>query len=98
MNILGKQKTVSSTITMGLTGQYEMQSGETVSYDPTGARPPQTKYPTKDDRLTLNASGSYAFSTNATGNVALGFMQDSNRQTGIVQRNLRLELRAQFTF
>jgi hypothetical protein len=99
VNLLGKQKTVSSTITMGLTGQYEMQSGETVSYaDATRAHPLQTKYPTKDDRLTLNATGSYAFSSNATGNVALGFMQDNNRQTGIVRRNLRVELRAQFTF
>ncbi len=100
VSFLGKQKTVSSTITMGITGQYEIQSGETVSYaDATRDHPVgPPKYPSKEDRLSINATGSYAFSSNATGNLLLGYGQNNDRQRNLKQRNVRVELRAQFTF
>jgi hypothetical protein len=46
----------------------------------------------------VNGTGSYAFSTNVTGNVSLGYGQNQDRQRGIKRRNVRIELRAQFTF
>ncbi len=100
VSFLGKQKTVSSTITMGLTAQYEVQSGETMSYADAGRDHPvgQPKYPSKEDRLSINATGSYAFSSNATGNLLLGYGQNNDRQRKLTQHNVRVELRAQFTF
>jgi hypothetical protein len=97
--VMGKARTMSTTVSLGLTGQYEFHKGETISYaDASRDRPLSTKYPTEDDRLSLNGTGSYSFSSNVTGNVTLGYGQSSNRVTKIKTRNVRLELRAQFTF
>jgi hypothetical protein len=99
VTVLGKAKTMSTTVSLGLTGQYEHQKGETVSYaDDTRKHPLSTKYPSETDRLSLNGTGSYSFSNNVTGNVTLGYGQSNNRVTKIKTRNVRLELRAQFTF
>jgi len=99
VNFLGKQKTVSSTVSVGLTGQYEAHSGETVSYaDATRARPTGVRFPIKEDRLSLNGTGSYSFSTNVTGNLSLGYGQNNDRQKKFKRKNVRVELRAQFTF
>jgi len=99
VKILGKQKTVTSSVTLGLTGQFEMHSGETVPYaDATRDHPLQEKFPIKEDRLSLNGNGSYSFSSNVTGNVLLGYGQNNNRQLNTKHKNVRVELRAQFTF
>ena len=99
VSILGKQKTISSTVGLGLTGQYEAQSGETVSFaDATRARPTGVRFPIQEDRLSLNGTGSYSFSTNVTGNLSLGYGQDNDRQKKFKRKNVRVELRAQFTF
>jgi hypothetical protein len=87
---------VRSTIQLGLTTNYELRSGETQEF--VEGRPPTTRNPVKEDRISLNASGSYGFSTNVTGNVALGFGQNRDLQRDIVRRNIRVELRASFTF
>ena len=99
VNLLGKQKTVNSTISVGLTGQYEARSGRTVSYaDATRARPTGVRFPVLEDRLSLNGTGSYSFSTNVTGNLSLGYGQNNDRQKKFKRKNVRVELRAQFTF
>ena len=99
MKLLGKEKTVSSTVSVGLNGQYEAHSGETVSYaDSTRDHPTGTRFPIQEDRLSLNGTGSYSFSTNVTGNVSLGYGQNNDRQKKFKRKNLRVELRAQFTF
>ncbi|MBI5711756.1 MAG: cell surface protein SprA [Candidatus Eisenbacteria bacterium] len=99
VNLLGKSKTVSSTVTVGLTGQFEKRSGGTVTYqDRSRSHPGNTLYPVREDRLSLNGTGSYGFSTNVTGNLSLGYGQSNDRQRSIKRRNVRVELRAQFTF
>jgi hypothetical protein len=50
------------------------------------------------DRLSVNATGGYSFSTNVTGNLELGFGQQRDLLLKTVNRNVRVELRAQFTF
>ena len=52
----------------------------------------------KNDRLSLNGTGSYGFSNNVTGNLVLGFGQDRDLVRKIIHRNVRVELRASFTF
>ena len=99
VNFLGKQKTVSSSVSFGVTGQYETHSGETVSYaDETRDHPTGVRFPVSEDRLSLNGNGSYSFSTNVTGNVSLGYGQNNDRQKKFKRKNVRVELRAQFTF
>jgi len=97
VSILGKQKTVSSTVTVGLTSQYETISGETIQYDANGKKMP-AQFPKNESRLSVNATGSYAFSTNVTGNASLGYGQNTDKQRDIRRRNVRVEVRAQFTF
>jgi Motility related/secretion protein len=92
VKMLGKTSTVNSSISVGVTGVYERHSGETVQQGFERAQ-----LVTKDNRLSLNGTGSYGFSTNVTGNLLLGYGQSSNQQ-GTVRRNVRVELRAQFTF
>ena len=99
VKFLGKEKTVSRTVSMGLNGTYEGHSGETVSYaDSTREHPIGTRFPIREDRLSLNGTGSYSFSTNVTGNVSLGYGQNNDREKKFKRKNLRVELRAQFTF
>jgi hypothetical protein len=45
----------------------------------------------------MNGTGTYGFSTNVTGDLALGFshFRESN---GIIRRSVRVELRGQFRF
>jgi ABC-type transport system involved in cytochrome bd biosynthesis fused ATPase/permease subunit len=93
VNILGKETTVKSNINLGLSAAYERQSGETIQQE---FGLPQNE--TKRDRLSLNGQGGYSFSNNVTGNVELGFGQNRDLLRDIVSRNVRVELRAQFTF
>ena len=93
MTILGKESTVKANITLGLTGAYSRKKSETRQQ---GFGRPLN--PSFDDRLNVNARGSYGFSNNVTGNAELGFSQLRNLETDIVRRSIRMELRAQFTF
>ncbi len=93
VTFLGKQTTVKSNVNLQLALAYSKQSGETRQL---GQSQPQL--PTNRDRLSVNGSGSYSFSNNVTGNVALGFGQNRDIVRDITSRDLRLELRASFTF
>ena len=93
VTLLGKANTVKTNITLGLTGAYSRKKSETrtVGYD----RPLS---PNHEDRLNVNARGSYGLSNNVTGNAEVGFSQNRDLLTDIIRRSVRLELRAQFTF
>jgi hypothetical protein len=93
VQFLGKETTVRTSVTMGLTAAYSRRDGETRQE---GVDRPQ--FPVSEDRLSVNARGSYAFSSNVTGNLELGFGQTRDLQLDFVRRNVRVELRAQFTF
>jgi hypothetical protein len=91
VTILGKESTVRSNINVGMTTAYERQSGGTFFQG-------LTSQPTDIDRLSVNAQGGYSFSSNVTGNLELGFGQNRNLLLKTVNRSVRVELRAQFTF
>jgi motility/secretion related protein SprA len=93
VTFLGKQSTVKTNINLGLTAAYSRRKSETrqEGYD----RPIN---PVAEDRLNVNARGSYGFSSNVTGNAELGFSQNRDLQKDIITRSIRIELRAQFTF
>ncbi len=93
VSFLGKENTVKTNITLGLTGAYSRRKSETRQ---AGLDRPFN--PVSEDRLNVNARGSYGFSNNVTGNAELGFSQSRDKQTDIVRRSVRVELRAQFTF
>lgn len=93
VTFLGKETTVRSSISLGLSAVYSRRSGETI--DHRFERPQQV---VQRDRLSVNGTGSYSFSTNVTGNVAIGFGQDRDLQLHLVSRSVRVEVRAQFTF
>ena len=93
VNFLGRESTVRSSVNLGLTAVYSRQSGETIQ-----TQDQRTLLPVKNDRLSLNGTGSYGFSSNVTGNLVLGFGQDRDLVRDIIHRNVRVELRASFTF
>ena len=93
VNLFGKESIVRQTVSLGLAAVYSVHRAETLRG---GSSTPL--FPVKEDRLSVNANGSYGFSTNVTGNVALGFGQTRDLQRDIVRRNVRVELRGQFTF
>ena len=78
---------------MGLSAVYSARQGETQTF--TNGR---SRNPVHNDRLSVNANGSYGFSTNVTGNVVLGFGQERDLNRDIVRRNIRVEVRGAFTF
>jgi hypothetical protein len=96
VNILGKETIVKSSVSLRLSTVYSRRSGETVQTINGVQRPPQ--YPVENDRLSVSTGGSYGFSDNVTGSVDLGFGQTRDLQLDIVRRNVRVEVRAQFTF
>ena len=99
VKLLGKQKTVSSTVTLGLTGQFEKHSGEMKLFaNETHSQQTGFRFPIQEDRLSVNGTGSYSFSNNVTGNLALGYGQSNDRVKKFKRQNVRVELRAQFTF
>uniref|UniRef100_A0A832MK34 Cell surface protein SprA n=1 Tax=Eiseniibacteriota bacterium TaxID=2212470 RepID=A0A832MK34_UNCEI len=95
IKILNRESTIRSTITMTLSGVYSRRSGETRQVDRPDLKP---QFPVDQDRLSVNGTGSYQFSSNVTGNASLGFGQTRDIQRGIIQRNVRVELRASFNF
>jgi hypothetical protein len=90
---LGKETTVHSTVTLGFAGSYSRRTGATRR---DGYAAPI--FPIGEDRLDVNGNGSYAFSSNVTGHMTLGFGQTRNLLLDIVRRNVRVEVRGQFTF
>ena len=93
VTFLGKANTVKTNITLGMTGAYSRRNSESRVE---GLQQPLNKV--AEDRLNVNARGSYGFSSNVTGNAELGFSQIRDLQTAITRRSMRVELRAQFTF
>ncbi|HEY6867602.1 MAG TPA: hypothetical protein VI792_10105, partial [Candidatus Eisenbacteria bacterium] len=97
VNILGKETVVKSSVGLGMTATYSRNSSEVRLLDASG-NVTGIQSPTADDRLAVNGTGSYGFSSNVTGNVMLGFGQNRDLQRNIVSRNVVVELRASFTF
>jgi len=93
VNILGKTSTVRTSVSLGMTASYSRRSGDTRQVGVDGLASV-----TSSDRLSVNGTGSYGFSSNMTGNLEFGFLQDRNLQTAIVNRSVRVELRGQLTF
>lgn len=94
VTFLGKTSTVRSNINVQLSTSLSKRKAETLLLDSGG--PPLS--PTDETRLSINGTGSYGFSSNVTGNLALGFSENRDHTKEIVRRSVRVELRAQFTF
>ena len=93
VTVLGRETTIRQTVTLGLTAVYSRRSGETVQQ---GLARPQLII--NEDRLSVNANGSYGFSQNVNGGITLGFGQTRDLDKKIVRRNVRVEMRASLTF
>ena len=93
VNFLGKETTVRSTVTLGLAASYTRRTGETRR-----SGDPNPQFPIGEDRLDVNGNGSYGFSSNVTGHALIGFGQNRDLLRDIIRRNIRVELRGQFTF
>ena len=91
VSFLGRETTVRSSVSLRMSGAYSRRNGETVQVVNGVRRPAQ--FPVEEDRLSVNAGGSYGFSDNVTGNVDLGFGQNRDLQRDIVRRNVRVEVR-----
>ena len=92
VNLLGKTSTVKTSVNLQLTTVYERQKGGIkIGNDENLANPVDRT------RLSVNGTGSYGFSSNVTGDLALGFshIRETN---GIIRRSIRVELRGQFRF
>jgi hypothetical protein len=76
-------------VTIGINSTYERQSGRILQNN-------IERNPVRRDRLSLNATGTYGFSSNVSGNAILGFSQDRNQLQGLVNRSVRIELSARF--
>jgi hypothetical protein len=97
VKVLGKAKTVSSTVSLGLNCQYEVRNGGTKSYDANN-KVISERFPSNEGRLSLNGTGSYSFSTRLTGNLALGYGRNDDYEKKFNRQNVRVELRAQIAF
>ena len=92
VSFLGKTTTVRTNVNLQLTTAYERQKG--------GVRIGNDKNlanPVDRTRLSINGTGSYGFSSNVTGDLALGFSH-FRETNGIIRRSVRVELRGQFRF
>ena len=92
VNLLGKTKTVKTSVNLQLTTVYERQKGGIRVGNST-----ELNNPVDRTRMSINGTGSYGFSSNVTGDLALGFSH-FRETNGIVRRSMRLELRGQFRF
>ena len=92
VNFLGKTTTVKTNVSLSLTTVYSRQKGGTKV-----GNLEKLANPKDNTRLSVSGTGSYGFSTNVTGDLALGFSH-FRQTTGIVQRSVRVELRGQFRF
>jgi hypothetical protein len=88
---------LKSTLTMSLDGTYSKRSGSTESQG-------QQALTTRTDRLDLNSSATYTFSTYVNGTLGLGFTQGrdlygkTSEGNTPVNRSLRLELTGSVRF
>ena len=92
VSFLGKTTSVRTNVNLQLTTAYERQKG--------GVRIGNDKNlanPVDRTRLSINGTGSYGFSSNVTGDLALGFSH-FRETNGIIRRSVRVELRGQFRF
>ncbi|MCE9626587.1 MAG: hypothetical protein K8R56_01575, partial [Candidatus Eisenbacteria bacterium] len=92
VNLLGKTSTVKTNVNLQMTTVYERQKGGIFV-----GNEKEPRNPVDRTRLSVNGTGSYGFSSNVTGDLALGFshFKESN---GIIRRSIRVELRGQFRF
>lgn len=93
VTFLGKTSTVRSNINLQLATSLSRRRAGTLLLDTGGVLSP-----IDETRLSVNGSGSYGFSSNVTGNLALGFSENRDRTRDSIRRSVRVELRAQFTF
>lgn len=92
VNFLGKTTTVKTNVSLALTTVYSRQKGGVkVGTEETLANPVDRT------KLSVNGTGSYGFSTNVTGDLALGFSH-FRETNNIYRRSMRVELRGQFRF
>jgi hypothetical protein len=92
VNVLGRTSTVKTSVNLQLTTVYERQKGGIqIGDDPTLANPIDRT------RLSVNGTASYGFSSNVTGDLALGFSH-FHETTGIIRRSVQVQLRGQFRF
>lgn len=92
VNLLGKTSTVKTSVNLQLTTVYERQKGGIRVGNST-----ELNNPVDRTRLSVNGTGSYGFSSNVTGDLALGFSH-FRETNGIIRRSVRVELRGQFRF
>ena len=92
VKVLGKTSTVKTNVSLQLTTAYERQKGGVKIGNESNLANPIDR-----TRLSVNGTGSYGFSTNVTGDLALGFSH-FRETNGIIRRSIRLELRGQFRF
>ncbi len=92
VNLLGKTTTVKTNVNLQLTTVYERQKGGIRVGNST-----ELNNPVDRTRMSINGTGSYGFSSNVTGDLALGFSH-FRETNGIIRRSLRVELRGQFRF
>ena len=92
VNLLGKTTTVKTNVSLSLTTVYSRQKG--------GVKVPNEEKllnPVDRTRLSVNGTGTYGFSSNVTGDLALGFSH-FRETNNIYRRSFRVELRGQFRF
>lgn len=93
VTFLGKTSTVRSNINLQLATSLSKRRAGTLLLNTGGELSP-----IDETRLSVNGTGSYGFSSNVTGNLALGFSENRDNKKDIIRRSVRIELRAQFTF
>jgi hypothetical protein len=93
VSFLGRESTIRASVNLQLATAYSRRR-EVTRLLSTGGE----LNPLDETRLSINGTGSYGFSQNVTGNVALGFSENRNHTRDIINRSVRVELRAQFTF
>jgi hypothetical protein len=92
VNVLGKTTTVRTNVSLALTTVYSRQKGGIKV-----GNEEKLANPIDRTRLSMNGTASYGFSTNVTGDLALGFSH-FRETNGIIRRSVRVELRGQFRF
>ena len=92
VTVLGRETTIRKNVSLSLTSVYSRQKGGVKV-----AGEQNLANPVDRTRLSANGTASYGFSTNVTGDLALGFSH-FRETNGIIRRSVRVELRGQFRF
>jgi len=93
VTMLGRESTIRSNVTLSLAMVYSKESGETKQE---GFN--KVQLPINRDRLSVTGNGSYGFSNNVTGNLTLGYGLNRDIERAITSSNIRVEVRASFSF